>query len=118
MIAINWTPNARELRQFSIALLVFTVAVGGVLWWQIGPNRISQGFWIAGPILAVLGLVIPPAIRPVFIGLTLLAFPIGYVISFIALALIYYLLITPVGLFGLQDHGVFAPPADKTRHLA
>jgi hypothetical protein len=98
MIAINWNPDRRELRQFSIALLVFTGAIGGILWWKLGPNRISQTLWFGGPLLAALGLVVPKAIRPVFVGLSLLAFPIGYVVGFVALALVYYLLITPIGL--------------------
>ena len=98
MIAINWNPDRRELRQFSVALLVFTVAIGGILWWKIGPNRISQALWIGGPLLAALGLAVPRALRYVFVGMSLLAFPIGYVVGFVALALVYYLLITPIGL--------------------
>jgi hypothetical protein len=99
MIAINWKPDRRELRQFSTALLVFSVLVGGLLWWKLGPNNISQVLWVGGPILAALGLALPPAMRPVFIGMSLLAFPIGYVVGFIALSLVYYLLVTPIGLF-------------------
>lgn len=99
MIAINWSPNRRELRQFSIALFIFTAALGGILWWRLGPNSISQALWIGGPALSLVGLAVPPVMRPVFVGLSLLAFPIGYVVGFIALALVYYLLITPIGLF-------------------
>ena len=33
-----------------------------------------------------------------FVGLSLLAFPIGYVVSFVALALVSSFLITPIGL--------------------
>ena len=98
MIDINWKPTGRELRQFSIALIVATAAVGGLLWWRLGPNQISQWLWIGGPVLGVVGLVVPPLMRPVFVGLSLLAFPIGYVVGFVALALIYYLMVTPIGL--------------------
>jgi hypothetical protein len=98
MLEINWNPQRRELRQFSAALLIATAAIGGILWWRLGPNRISQALWIGGPTLAFLGFVVPPAIRPVFVGLSLVAFPIGYVIGFLALALVYYLLVTPIGL--------------------
>ncbi len=37
-------------------------------------------------------------VRPVFQGLTLIAAPIGFVISHVFLAVIYYLVITPIGL--------------------
>jgi hypothetical protein len=98
MIDINWNPTRRELRQFSIALIVAAGVVGGLLWWKLGPNRISTALWVAGPTLGVLGLIVPTVMRPVFIGLSLVAFPIGYVVGFLALALVYYLLVTPIGL--------------------
>jgi len=98
MIEINFNPSRRELRQFSVALVVACAVIGGLLWWKLGPNRFSQVLWLGGPALAALGWISPPAMRPVFIGLSLLAFPIGYVVGFVALALVYYLLVTPIGL--------------------
>jgi len=98
MIELNWHPTRRELRQFSLALIVATAALGGILWWRLGPNQASQILWVAGPALGLLGLLVPPAMRPLFIGLSIVAFPIGYVIGFIALALVFYGLVTPIGL--------------------
>ena len=98
MIDLNLDPNRKELRQFSIALIVATAVVGELLWWKFGPNPWSKGLWIGGPIAGVLGLAVPIAIKPVFIGLTLVAFPIGIVIGTLALAIVYYLMITPIGL--------------------
>jgi len=98
MIEINWKPTRRELRQFSVALIVAAAAVGGLLWWKVGPNQISQVLWIGGPALGLIGLVVPPLMRPVFVGLSLVAFPIGYVVGFVALAFVYYLLVTPIAL--------------------
>lgn len=98
MIELNWKPTPRELRQFSGALLVATAAIGGLLWWKLGANGISQVLWVGGPILATIGWLAPPVMRPVFIGMSLLAFPIGYVVGFIALAIVYYLLVAPIGL--------------------
>ncbi len=98
MIDINWNPTKRELRQFSVALLVASGLVGGLLWWRLGPNPWSQALWIGGPIASVIGLLAPPAIKPLFLGLTLLAFPIGLVIGTLALALVYYGMVTPIGL--------------------
>lgn len=99
MIDLNLNPNRKELRQFSVALIVATAVVGGILWWKIGPNPWSQGLWIGGPIAGLLGLAVPPAIKPLFIALSVIAFPIGIVIGTLALALVYYGLITPIGLF-------------------
>lgn len=99
MIDLNLNPNRKELRQFSVALIVATAVVGGLLWWKIGPNPWSQGLWIGGPIAGVLGLAVPIAIKPLFIALSVAAFPIGIVVGTLALAIVYYLMVTPIGLF-------------------
>ncbi|MCP4201141.1 MAG: hypothetical protein GY769_04325 [bacterium] len=98
MIDLNLNPNKKELRQFSVALIAATAVVGGLLWWKLGPNPWSQGLWIGGPIAGLLGLAVPIAIKPLFIALSVVAFPIGIVVGTIALALVYYLMITPIGL--------------------
>ena len=98
MIDLNLNPNRKELRQFSAALIVATGLVGGLLWWKLGPNPWSQYLWIGGPVAGALGLAIPIAIKPLFIVLSVVAFPIGIVIGTLALASVYYLMITPIGL--------------------
>lgn len=99
MIDLNLDPNRKELRQFSVALIVATAAVGGILWWKLGPNPWSKGLWVGGPVAGLLGLAVPKAMKPLFIGLSIVAFPIGIVIGTLALGIVYYLMITPVGLF-------------------
>lgn len=98
MIDINWKPTDRQLREFAVAFLVAAGLVGGLLWWRLGDNRISPVLWVLGPIVALVGLVAPRAIRWLFLGLTLAAFPIGMVIGFVLLSLTYYLMVTPIGL--------------------
>ena len=98
MIDINWKPTDRQLREFAVASLVAAGLVGGLLWWKIGDNRISPVLWALGPIVALVGLVAPRAIRWLFLALTLAAFPIGMVIGFVLLSLTYYLVVTPIGL--------------------
>ena len=98
MIDLNLKPSERQLKQFGVAFLVAGLVVGGVLWWRIGPNLASKILWGVGPVAALVGLVAPRALKPVFIALTLLAFPIGLVIGNLAMALTYYLIVSPIGL--------------------
>ena len=98
MIDLNLNPNPKELRQFSIALIVATAVVGGILWWKTGPNPWSVGLWIGGPIAGLVGLAYPVAIKPLFIALSVIAFPIGIVVGTLAMMLVYYGIITPIGL--------------------
>ena len=46
--------------------------------------------------LGATGLVRPAAIRPVFTGWMAIAFPIGWLVSRVALALLFYAVFTPV----------------------
>ena len=44
------------------------------------------------------GLLKPAWIRPVYLVLTIAAWPVGWAMSFVLLGIIYYLVVTPLGL--------------------
>lgn len=119
-------PDRRMLRQFAWAcLFVLPLAALFVTWkWEL-PWTV---FWIgagAGLLLALVELVLVDVlaayvlekvlVRPVFQGLTLLAFPIGFVLSHVLIAAIYYLVITPIGLvFRLIGRDALGRRIDRT----
>ena len=45
-----------------------------------------------------LGLVRPRLVRPIFVAWTVLAFPIGWAVSRLALAAVFFGVVTPIGL--------------------
>jgi hypothetical protein len=47
----------------------------------------------------VVGLIRPGVLRPVFRAAMVVAFPIGWVVSHLVLALLFYGVLTPLGLF-------------------
>ena len=49
--------------------------------------------------VGVVGLVRPSAVRFIYTGWMIVAFPIGWTISRVALAIVFYAVITPVALF-------------------
>ena len=51
-----------------------------------------------GPEVRLIGWIAPGFMRVVYLGMSYLAWPIGFVISHVILAVVYYLLFTPVGL--------------------
>ena len=99
MIAIQWNPSTKQLRQFAgIWFPAFCALVG----WSIGHktghwSEVEIG-WVLAGLLSVGGLVLPALIRPIFVGLILLTFPIGWVVSHLLLGLIFYGVVTPMGL--------------------
>ena len=99
MISINWHPTNRELRQFAgIWFPVFWLLVGLMVGFRTGWWGIVLPAWIAVAVVSVFGLIQPRLVRPVFIGWMVAAWPIGWVVSHLLLAAVYYLLITPLGL--------------------
>ena len=99
MIAIQWNPSTKQLRQFAG---IWFPAFCGLVGWSIGHktghwSEVEIG-WVLAGLLSVGGLVLPALIRPIFVGLILLTFPIGWVVSHLLLGLIFYGVVTPIGL--------------------
>ncbi len=98
MIDINWKPSNKDLRIFATAWLVFTAGFGVAFWLKGGAGPLVKTLWVAGPAVFGLGMLRPQLIRFLYVGLSLVAFPIGFVIGNVLMALVFYLLVTPVGL--------------------
>jgi len=98
MIPINWTPDRKTLAEFSEAGMFFLGMVAAPLAYFRGHAGIAATFWVLAMVGRVVGLARPDWLRPVFLGLTLATWPIGWVVSRLALALLYFLVFTPIAL--------------------
>jgi hypothetical protein len=99
LIKINDNPSDRDLRQFAgIWFPLFWVAVAGIVFYSTGRVAIPLALLAAGLVVGAIGAVYPPFIRPVFLIWMYGAFPIGFVVSHLLLGIVYYGLMTPVGL--------------------
>src|SRR5436305_10260310 len=97
MVTINRNPSPRELRQFAA---IWLVAVG-LLAWRVGHHRsVTAGWILAAMAVAVclLGLAAPPLVRPVYLGLAYATAPIGWVVSYLLLGVVYFAIFTPLAL--------------------
>lgn len=56
-------------------------------------------FFIALLIIQLIGFVYKPILRFEFATLTLLTWPFGYILSFLVIGILYYIIVTPIGLF-------------------
>jgi hypothetical protein len=94
----SFTPASRTLRQFALIWLIFFS--GLACWNGLVRDRMVLALVFAGLAVAVgpVGLLRPQAIRWVFLAAQLVAFPIGWVVSRVSLALLFYAMFTPVGL--------------------
>ena len=111
MIKLELNPPREQLSQFGWFSLFGFPAIGGVMWWKFGvPETV---FWVllsVGVSVFAASRVDPRLVRPVFVGLMLIAVPIGVVISFVLIAAIYYLMVTP---FGILFRAFGKDPLDK-----
>ena len=99
MIAIQWNPERKQLRQFAgIWFPAFCVLVGWSIARETGPWYLVEICWAITGIISIAGLVCPPLIRPIFVGLILLTYPIGWVVSHVLLGAIFYGIVTPIGI--------------------
>ena len=97
LIGINRNPTPGQLRLFgSIGLPVFA-AVFGWLCWKSGAFCAAYWLWGIGAVSVVAGLLAPQRFRLLYFTLTYATFPLGWLVSHLALAVIYYWVLTPIG---------------------
>jgi len=107
MIEINLKPDLRILRQFGWIALVGFGLLSLLSWqhWLIFRHIGAQGTTVAltlaglGVLSAFFSLAWPKANLPLYVSLTLLSYPIGFVLSHLIMGLLFYGLLTPVALF-------------------
>jgi hypothetical protein len=98
MIEIDRHPSPRALRQFAGLFLVVFGVVGLLVFRRAGAVEVAAAIWGLAVLVGVVGLRFPSAIRWLYVGMIYLAFPLGWVVSHVVLALVFYLLVTPIGL--------------------
>jgi hypothetical protein len=95
---INWQPDRKTLAEFSEAGMFFLGMVATPLAYFRGHPSIAATFWTLAVVGRLIGVFRPEWLKPVFLGLTLATWPIGWVVSRIALGLLYFLVFTPLAL--------------------
>ena len=98
LIEINRNPSPKELRTFGLLFLLFAGLVGAGFIWRAHALGIARAIWIGGAVIVAIFFAIPPLRKPIYLGWIYATFPIGYVVSHVALAIVYYGVFTPIGL--------------------
>jgi len=91
-------PNDRLLRQFSGLVILFFGGAG--LWQLLVPERTTAG-WVLIAVAAIVGipgLIHPRLVKWIFVGWMILVFPIGWLISNVVLAILFFGFFTPIAL--------------------
>jgi len=116
IVEINRDPSRKQLNQFGFIWLGFLTFFGAIAFFKFGNSALAFVLWVLALVVPIIGWLIPAFMRFVFLGMSYLAWPIGFVVSHVILALVYYLVFTPIGLvmriFGYDPMGrAFDPEA-------
>ena len=108
LIEVNWAPGPRTLRKFGLACVVAFGALGAWVFFgqsifavRVSPEaaRIAAGvLWAIAGAGGALGIAAPTRLRWPYVVLTAVTLPVGFLVSHTALAVVYYGVITPIGL--------------------
>jgi hypothetical protein len=98
LIEIDKNPAPAKLRTFGLLLPAFFGAVGAVARWRWDLPAAGLMIWIVGAALIALYSAMPPVRRPLYVGWMYAVTPIGVCVSYVLLAMTYFLVLTPIGL--------------------
>jgi len=90
--------STRTLREFAGLCILFFGAIGCWQWLARGRPVAGLALGTLAAALGLLGLVRPRGLRPVFVGWMSLTAPIGWLVSGLILAVLFYGFFTPIGL--------------------
>lgn len=105
LVEINFNPDTKTLRQFGVIAFVGFGILAALAYYEklifsfgLGEARmpVVATFAALGSIALLFSLVAPKANRILYVGLTLLAFPIGFVLSYVIMGTLFFLVIGPI----------------------
>ena len=92
----NVKNRRRELREFAFILCCALGILGGLVFWRKG--EVGLLLWGIGFVILMVGLIRPRLLGPIHKGWMKLAFLMGFFMTHLILALMYYLVFTPMAL--------------------
>jgi hypothetical protein len=106
--AIEWNPTRSQLRIFAFTGTAVLGLLGVWAWTRqaifgVGLSAataeiLAGMLWGVAAALAVMAIAYPPLLRPLHVAVSIVTFPVGFVMSHVLLALVFYLVLTPVAL--------------------
>lgn len=98
MIQVDWYPDHKKLRQFGVAALIWFLVVGGAVFKWTASVPAAGIVWAVGITCFAAGRLHPGTLRPFYLFCLLVTWPIGRIVSEAVLLMLYYCVLTPIGL--------------------
>ncbi len=97
LVRIERNPTARQLLVFGAAWLSL-LGLAGLTSWTRGRHPAAQALWALAAGLPLASLVDRRILRLAYVGLSYATYPVGFAVSYVVLAVVYFLVLTPIGL--------------------
>jgi hypothetical protein len=91
-------PTRRQLRDFGLSLPVSAAILGLVVQWRFDAVGAGRIIWAVGAMVTAVYVLVPGVRRPIFMAMSAAGRPIELAVSFVVLAVVFGLVIVPVGL--------------------
>jgi hypothetical protein len=98
VVEINWNPSPKQLRVFSMLQVIFFAIVAAWLHYGTSYERTATIVLVVSLVVGVVGFAWPPPMRVVYVVWMAIVFPIGWTVSHVVLAVLFYLVITPIAI--------------------
>lgn len=93
------SPSKFDLRVFAGVQIIFFAVMLFWLFAKHVPIQIAVIGTAISAVIGIAGLIQPNWIKPVYVVWMTLVFPIGWVVSHLCMALVFYGVVTPIGVF-------------------
>ena len=91
-------PTPGDLKWFGPLFLLFFGLIGGLLVWRGGSMNVAYALWGFAAVVVAVYYAMPALQRRIYLGWIYGVYPIGYVLSHVIMGIVFYLVVTPVGL--------------------
>lgn len=108
MIEVNWRPDTRTLRGFGLLSTLAFAAIGAWVWFRhslfgfsMSPESATTAatvLWVVAGVCLAAAAVASRALWPLYVVLTAISLPIGFVVSHLVLAIVFFGVFAPLGL--------------------
>ena len=98
LLTLNLKPSKRDLTWFGLVMALFFGLFGTMFFFKFDAVTTAYVFWALALLFPAVYYGVRPLRVPLFRGWMTLVFPIGWVVSHVILIIVYYLVVTPIGL--------------------
>jgi hypothetical protein len=99
LVSVNWNPDRKSLNGFRLISVIAALIIAALLF---AIKRVDIGWCVAivgaGGLIWLSGLVSLKLTRYIYVTMTAITLPIGFVVSLVLMSVFYFALITPLGL--------------------